>query len=209
MIGKANGKDHGPPLTLEKWLVRDDIPELDLLLGCLLSATSRMLIVGPTGLGKTLFGIALAFAVASGNSFLKWRSRRKARVLYVDGEMSRREMKRRLRDAVRREGTKPEGLGILSKEDHEDMPPLNTAAGQKWLDTFIAAHGPFDLIIFDNIQALLVGDMREEEQWSKICLMCARSRGDRSAKSGFITPATTKPSRTAPRPASGKWTLLA
>jgi hypothetical protein len=47
------------------------------------------------------------------------------------------------------------------------MPPLNTPHGQTWFDAFIEAHGPFDLIIFDNIQALLVGDMKDEEQWAK------------------------------------------
>jgi hypothetical protein len=55
---------------------------------------------------------------------------------------------------------------ILSKEDFEDMPPLNTPKGQEWLDKFIEKHGPFDLIIFDNIQALLDGSMKEEEQWA-------------------------------------------
>jgi hypothetical protein len=57
---------------------------------------------------------------------------------------------------------------ILSKADFEDMPPLNTPRGQKWMDDFIAKHGPFDLIVFDNIQALLVGSMKEEEQWAEI-----------------------------------------
>ena len=48
------------------------------------------------------------------------------------------------------------------------MPPLNSPAGQKWFDAFLALHGPFDFIIFDNIQALLTGDMMTEEQWSKV-----------------------------------------
>ena len=82
-------------------------------------------------------------------------------------------MKRRLRDAVRREGSRPEDLVILSKGDYEKMPPLNTPVGQKWLDAFLEAHVPgVDLVIFDNIQALLVGDMKDEERWSKTAL-CA------------------------------------
>ena len=123
--------------------------------------------MGPTGLGKTMFGLAVAIAIANNKGFLKWCARRHGHVLYIDGEMSRRELRRRLRDAVKLEGD-ANYLAVLSKEDHEDMPPLNTPAGQKWLDAFIKAHGHFDLIIFDNIQALLVGDMREEEQWSKL-----------------------------------------
>src|SRR6476661_5330484 len=97
------------------------------LLGELLSTTTRAVIVGPTGLGKTMFGLAVALAIAGGKDFLHWRAGRAGRVLYIDGEMSRREMKRRLRDAVRRAGgVVGEGLVILSKEDFEDMPPLNT-----------------------------------------------------------------------------------
>ena len=35
-------------------------------------------------------------------------------------------------------------------------------------DSLIADYGPFDLIIFDNIQSLLVGDMKEEDQWAGV-----------------------------------------
>ena len=163
----GNGYDKAPPLWLSEWLERDDLAEPDFLLGNLLSTTTRLLIVGPTGLGKTMFGLAVAIAIASNKGFLKWCARRVGRVLYIDGEMSRRELRRRLRDAVRREGA-GDYLAILSKEDHPGLPPLNTKEGQKWLDAFIKNNGPFDLVIFDNIQALLVGDMKDEEQWSSL-----------------------------------------
>jgi AAA domain-containing protein len=149
------------------WLARD-LPNKDLLLGNLLTTTTRMLVVGPTGLGKTMFGLAIAFAMALGKRFLHWKEGRPARVLYVDGEMSRGEMRRRLSDAARRADGVPDGLIILSKEDFEEMPPFNTDAGQKWMDALIAKHGPFDVGIFDNIQALLVGDMKDEEAWSLV-----------------------------------------
>jgi RecA-family ATPase len=156
-----------PALALSDWLSRD-LLEPDFLLGELLSTTSRLLIVGPTGLGKTMFGLAVAFALAGNKGFLHWEARRSGRVLYVDGEMSARLMKRRLTEAVGRAGMEPEGLCILSREDFPEMPPLNSKEGQRWLDHKIAGIGPFDLVIFDNIQALLVGDMKEEEQWAKI-----------------------------------------
>jgi AAA domain len=164
---KANGAAAKPTLTLSEWLSRD-LPEPDFLLGELLSTTSRLLIVGPTGLGKTMFGLAVAFAIAGNKGFLHWAARRSGHVLYVDGEMSVRLMKRRLLDTVDRAGIKPEGLYILSREDFPDMPPLNSKEGQNWFDDKIAQVGPFDLVIFDNIQALLVGDMKDEEQWAKI-----------------------------------------
>jgi hypothetical protein len=157
-----------PALTLTEWLERDDLAEPDFLVGAWLHTTSRALIVGPTGLGKTNFGLALAVSSAAGVDFLHWRAARKARVLYIDGEMSRRLMRQRLRDAARRAGAQPSGLVILSREDCEDMPPLNTGAGQKFIDKFLTAHGPFDLVIFDNIQALCIGDLREETAWAPV-----------------------------------------
>ena len=145
-----------------------DLPEPDHLLGDLLSTTSRVLIVGPTGLGKTMFGLAAAMAMAEGQAFLHWKAGRKCRVLYVDGEISRREMKRRLKDAARRAGLRPMASAFCPRKITQDMPPLNTPKGQKWFDDFIEKHGPFDFIIFDNVQALLAGNMKEEEQWAAI-----------------------------------------
>ena len=45
------------------------------------------------------------------------------------------------------------------------MPPLNTEEGQKFIDHFIATVGGVDGVVFDNIQALCVGIMKEEESW--------------------------------------------
>ena len=110
-IGVDDDEEEAAPkgvLTLDDWLKRD-MPEQNHLLGNLLSTTSRALIVGPTGLGKTMFGLALGIAIASNAGFLHWAAGSKAaRVLYVDGEMSRGLMKRRLHDEVRRSGLRPE-----------------------------------------------------------------------------------------------------
>src|SRR5262245_26630699 len=133
MAPQTNGKSPPAALALAEWLERD-IPEPDFLLGELLSTTSRLLIVGPTGLGKTMFGLAIAFAIAGNKGFLHWGAGRSGRVLYVDGEMSARLMKRRLHEAVGRAGMKPKGLSILSREDFPCMPPLNSKEGQNWLD---------------------------------------------------------------------------
>ena len=117
-----------PVPRYDEWIDRD-IPPPDLLCGTWLSTTSRVLITGPTGLGKTMLAVALAMATASGGNFLHWDAGRVARILYVDGEMSRREMRRRLCDEGTRSGLEPENLFVLSKEDFDEMPPLNTEAG--------------------------------------------------------------------------------
>ncbi len=136
------------------WLDRD-IPDPDFLLGELLSTTSRLFLIAPTGLGKTNFALAIATATSTGTAgFLHWRIPKARRVLYVDGEMSDRLMKKRAVDAVRRNGGHGQ-LFILSREDFPAMPPLDTPAGQKFIDRIIDVIGGVDLVVFDNIQALL------------------------------------------------------
>jgi hypothetical protein len=169
---KTNGAHHDNVIHLKSvpnfqaWDEREIAPR-DWLLGNFISTTSRILITGPTGLGKTMLGIALAFAAEAGAQFLHWKAGRAARVLYIDGEMSAEEMQDRLRQEAARTGRKPENLFVLSREDFDEMPPLNTPEGQAWMDTKIEETNP-DLIIFDNIQALVVGDHTKEESWAPV-----------------------------------------
>ena len=62
-------------LKLQSWLNRK-IPPRDHLLGELLSTTSRWLIIGDTGIGKTL--LALAIAAASRLVLACWGGRQSA-----------------------------------------------------------------------------------------------------------------------------------
>jgi hypothetical protein len=151
--------------SVAAWLHRD-IPEPDILLGPF-STTSRGLISADTGLGKTNFCLALAHTMAEGHGFLHWSARRKSRVLYIEGEMSKRLVKVHAIDAVRRLGSVPDGLYILSADDHP-FPPLNTEAGQQYIDRFIEKLGGVDFIFFDNVQALTLGPMAEEGPWEQM-----------------------------------------
>jgi hypothetical protein len=155
-------------LTLADWTTRD-LPEPDYLMGELMSTTTRMLLAADTGLGKTLFAIAFGMRSALGVDFLHWNGRRPSRVLYIDGEMSRRLLRRRLVDEITRVGTMPDTFFALSREDLPGMQPLNTKAGQKIIEAVIDQHcgGSIDLFIFDNIMSLISGNHSEEEAWSE------------------------------------------
>src|SRR5262249_12857696 len=73
------------PLTLADWKARE-LPEPDPVLGSILSTTTRGLLIGPTGLGKTNFLLAMGMAIADGADFLHWRgSGRRRKGLYIDG----------------------------------------------------------------------------------------------------------------------------
>jgi hypothetical protein len=169
---KARGQKPAPPqpsldkaiLPLADWLARD-LPPVDPLLGHWLTTTSRVLLPAPTGLGKSMFAIALGMRVAAGFPFLRWEERRQCNVLYIDGEMSNRLLKQRLADEAQRLGIVPAGFHALSHEDVENFAPLNTPEGQNLIEAAIAKIGKVELIIFDNIMSLIAGDMKEEEGW--------------------------------------------
>jgi len=126
-----------------------------------------VLLSASTGIGKTNAAIALGMRVSHGVGFLHWQQRRPARVLYVDGEMSRRLLKERLACEEGRLGSRPPGFLALSREDLENFQPLNTPKGQAWLLALIKKIGKLDLIIFDNVMSLLIGSMIEEESWAQ------------------------------------------
>ena len=152
------------PLSVGEWTKRD-LPEPDRIMGEWFTTTSRIALNAATGLGKTNFTLALAANISAGRDFLHWSAHRPARVLFVDGEMSRRLLKCRAQDVCRRCGFEPEGLFLLSHEDVDGFPPLNTPAGRALIEKVIEMIGGVDAVIFDNVMALVAGDEKEEEGW--------------------------------------------
>jgi Bifunctional DNA primase/polymerase, N-terminal/AAA domain len=151
------------PLSIDDWLKRD-LPAPDNLIGNWLRTTSRVLFAADTGVGKTNWLLAAFLHTGAGRDFLHWSITQARRALYIDGEMSRRLLKQRVQDAVRRLGISPIGFHALSHEDIENFQPLNTEAGQKIILDIVRQVGA-EAVAFDNIMALIVGDMKEEEAW--------------------------------------------
>jgi hypothetical protein len=151
-------------LPVADWLERD-LPPSDPLLGHWLTTTSRALFTAPTGIGKSMFGVALGMRTSGGLPFLRWDGRRACKALYIDGEMSNRLLKDRLADEVKRLGVTPAGFHALNHEDVENFSPLNTSEGQNMIEAIVAKIGKVELVIFDNIMSLVAGDMKEEEGW--------------------------------------------
>jgi hypothetical protein len=171
-------------------LLARNFPPEECLLGALVTRTSRTFFVGPTGTGKTMFGLTMAGAMVSVQGFLHWQTERRVRVLYVDGEMPQQLLQQRLRDVARRLGGEDAlaELHVVSWQDADRlllpeqpksvasksseagaMPiaawaPLNTPEGQSFIFRLCDVIRP-DVVIFDNVQCLVAGDMREETPW--------------------------------------------
>jgi hypothetical protein len=151
-------------LSLAAWLDKQIAPR-DFLMGGVMCSTSRWFIFGETGIGKTLLGMALGAAVSAGAGFLKWTGQRKARVMYLDGELPMETFKERMQLIAARYGSELVFYGYNREDLGDDgLPPLNTEAGQKWLMREIEAVKP-DLIIFDSIMCLLQGSVLDEAAW--------------------------------------------
>jgi hypothetical protein len=102
-------------LTAAELLAAEAAPRHDVL-APVLTSDSIALVYGPPGIGKSFFALAVAWAAASGGSFLGWTSPRPHRVVHVDGGLSAAT----LRERVALFGPTPDGLRIC---------PLDLASG--------------------------------------------------------------------------------
>lgn len=152
--------------TLEGWLARDIAPPTQLIGP--INTTSKVMVIAQTGVGKTMFSLSVAGAIATGTDLAHWRVPEARRVLYLDGEMPRGLMKERLQDLADRVGQPFEGrFKLVNRGDHREMPPLDTPEGEVWLkaqvDQFKAA-----VVFIDNIQSLTTGDLKDAESWKRM-----------------------------------------
>ena len=117
-----SSETHGLPPPIAAFL-DDDYPPLEPLLGPL-TLQQIVLVYGPPGVGKTMFGLALAHALAGGHAFLGWAPVRRAKVLYVDGEMAAQMLQDRLRGAnMAQDYLRIANMGSLATDAR--MAPMN------------------------------------------------------------------------------------
>lgn len=144
-------------------------PPRDLLLAPWLPEKGLAMIAAPRGLGKTHVALNVAFAVASGGSFLRWRASAARRVLYVDGEMPAVSLQERLARIVAHSTADlaPDVLAFLAADQSEfGLPDLSTPEGQALLRPRL---DPFDLIVLDNLSTLCrSGRENEAESWGQV-----------------------------------------
>jgi hypothetical protein len=166
------------PLTAAEFLGLE-LPARELILGPWLREKGLAMIFSPRGVGKTLFGLTSAYAVAVGAGFLGFEGSGKPRkVLYVDGEMPAQTMQERLAAIVggfSDQPPVPEYFRILISDLTENgLPDLGTAEGQAAFD---ASVGDAEVIFLDNISTLIrTGKENEAEGWLPVQNWALRHR---------------------------------
>jgi len=154
-------------LSLHDFL-ETSFPERESLLSPIILTQSLSMIHAWRGLGKTHVGLGIAYAVASGGEFLKWRSPQPRGILYLDGEMPGSALQERLAAITAASDRKPlPGYFRIITPDLQDlgsMPDLATLEGQAAVNTMLTPETA--LIVVDNISCLCrSGRENEAESW--------------------------------------------
>jgi hypothetical protein len=156
-------------VSMEEFL-NIELPKREMLLAPFLPMQGLCLLYAKRGVGKTHVALGIAYAVATGGIFLKWKAPAARKVLYIDGEMPAGIMQERLKRISVTEDLKPPDqnfLRLITPDLQEEaLPDLSTREGRSGLEEWIQDR---DLIIIDNISTLFrSGIENEAESWQPV-----------------------------------------
>jgi putative DNA primase/helicase len=155
------------PVDLAEFLARD-IPPREMLLDPVIPTQGLVMVFSIRGVGKTLFCLGAAYAIATGGPFLRYTAPKPRRVLYIDGEMPASTMQKRLAAIVKGadQEAEPGFFGIITP-DMQDVavPNLADPAAQSMLSALIERDG-YDVVFLDSISVLSqAGEENTAESW--------------------------------------------
>lgn len=154
-------------ISIDELLARE-FPPMEPLLSPWLCKQHLSMIYAWRGVGKTHFALGVAYAVAGGGRFLKWKADSPRRVVYIDGEMAGAAIKARIASIVEStpdDAEPPAGYFRIITPDAQNLPlpDLSSRDGQAALAPHIA---DADLIVVDNLSSLMrSGAENEGESW--------------------------------------------
>ena len=147
-------------LAIIRLLWENDEPE-EWVLEPLLPARRLVALFSPPKVGKSLFMLDLAVAVAQGKAFLGYQPPAPQVVLYVDFENDPRgDIRTRLVSM----GVKPGDLGNLRYLSYPQLAKLDTLAGGMELLTVAQHHGAA-VIVIDTISRAVGGEENDNDTW--------------------------------------------
>lgn len=145
-------------MNIEDFLAQD-IPPIDWIYEDFLHTGSTNILYARDGQGKSRFAMELAYHAACGADFAGYKCLRPRNVLYIEGEMTHREIMPRLKDIQRRceqKGCRPKRkFTIITKEflRERDLPSVDLSHPKcrLMLEKLLGDH---EFIIFDNLICL-------------------------------------------------------
>ena len=139
------------------------------------------MIFAARGIGKTHFGIATAYALATAGKFAKWWAPKPRRVVYLDGELPGAVMQQRLLMHCGDVEPEPGFLRVFTPDllpDGYALPDLSTYEGQAAIDALFEPET--EVVFIDNLSAWArSGRENEAESWQPIAawILQLRRRG--------------------------------
>jgi hypothetical protein len=167
------------PITAHE-LLATYFPPRETVLTPWLPEKGLAMIYGPRGIGKTHLTLGVAYAIATGGPFLRWRAPKPRRVVILDGEMPAVALRERLAEIAGRETPEPPAadyLRLVAMDLQERGLDLSDEDHQHELETHLEG---VDVIIADNISTLCQGGRENEaESWLPVqqWALCQRRRG--------------------------------
>ncbi len=151
-------------------LARMHFKQRDVILGPWLHSQDLCMVFAARGIGKTHFGLSIAFAVATGGQFAKWKAPKARKVLYLDGELPGGVMQKRMLMHCPDREPEPGFFRVFTPDllpDGRAMPDVSTYQGQEELEAMIEADTA--LVVVDNLSCWArSGRENEAESWLPI-----------------------------------------
>jgi putative DNA primase/helicase len=162
-------------------LARMQFKVLELFLDPWLHSQDLCMVFAARGIGKTHFGLAVAYAVASAGKFANWTAPKARKVLYLDGELPGGVMQRRLLMHCPEPEPAEGYFRIFTPDllpDGRALPDLATYEGQEAIEALIERDTK--VIFIDNLSCWLrSGRENEAESWVPVAdwILSLRRRG--------------------------------
>ncbi len=158
----------------------EKFPPREPILAPIIMRQSLSMIHAWRGIGKTHVALGIAYAVASGGTFLRWTADRPRKVIFIDGEMPGTVLQDRLaRIVATAPNEAPDGYFKLITPDQQSgaMPDLATEEGQEAVDR-IVEQNETELIVVDNLSCLVRrgGKENEAESWLNVAEWALKHR---------------------------------
>jgi putative DNA primase/helicase len=153
----------------------------DVILDPWLHSQDLCMVFAARGIGKTHFGLSVAYAVATGGRFAKWSAAIPRKVLYLDGELPGGVMQKRLLMHCPDVEPEPGYLRIFTPDllpDGRALPDLSTPEGQDQIDALI--DNDTAVVFVDNLSCWArSGRENEAESWQPVAdwILTLRRRG--------------------------------
>jgi RecA-family ATPase len=184
----------GVPITL--FSSPEEGGEDELIRNRFLNRKGGMMLIGPSGIGKSTFSIGMAIQFALGNDYLGFQPTRPLKQLIIQGEDDKGDLGE-MKDGVFRGMKIVDPIQIESLTDGVIIVTLNTAAGQKfltYLDYYLHEYRP-DVVWINPVLTYLGGDASNQKEVSTFIRSGLNPLLDKYNCGCILVHHTTKPPR--------------